>query len=301
MDRQDDSKRQVLVSAIEHPCVLNPALNLSREGVVVQKLLVDAQGQVEMDTLLAALRVPTTLVSIMLANNETGVVQAIPALAEQAHRYGALFHTDAVQAVGKIPVQFTDLGVDAMTIASHKIQGPHGVGALIVKKKVDIRPLLLGGGQEKGLRSGTENVPAIVGFGMACERAVREMQMYQQHTSALRDYLEQGLRSMGALIFSAQSMRLPNTSFFSFDNLDGETLVIALDRAGFAVASGSACSSNSHEPSHVLRAMGVTDDVARGAVRVSLSLASTQLDIDAFLGALAQVLARLRPDQVMVA
>jgi cysteine desulfurase len=203
-------------------------------------------------------------------------------------------HTDAVQALGKIKVDFTALGVHAMTVSSHKIGGPLGAGALVLNKRVDIQPLLYGGGQEKGLRSGTENIAAIVGFGAACELATQSLSDFGAHTEMLRNQLEAGLASLNAVIFGQQAKRLPNTSFFAFNNIDGETLVTALDKLGFAVASGSACSSASSEPSHVLLAMGVDADTARGAIRVSFNVDNTAVQVSEFLIALKRALQELR-------
>ena len=181
-----------------------------------------------------------------------------------------------------------------MTISSHKIGGPLGAGALVLDKRVDIKPLLYGGGQEKGLRSGTENIAAIVGFGVACEMAVNHLSQFAKHTQTLRDYLEAGLRKLNAHLFAHKANRIPNTSFFAFDNIDGETLVMALDRKGFAVASGSACSSDNGQPSHVLLAMGVDEDLARSAVRVSFGISNTIAEVQQFLNVLENELARLR-------
>jgi cysteine desulfurase len=222
------------------------------------------------------------------------VIQDIAQIAERVKRRGAYMHTDAVQALGKLPVDFAGLNVNAMSLSSHKINGPQGAGALILDKRVDIQPLIYGGGQEKGLRSGTENVAAIVGFGLACELASRELEQRTTATRAMRDQLEQGLANLGAVIFGNAAERLPNTSFFAFPDIEGETLVVALDRKGFAVASGSACSSDSTEPSHVLLAMDVEKDLARGAVRVSLGKDNTPAQIEAFLAALEGELLRLK-------
>ena len=230
----------------------------------------------------------------MLANNETGAIQNIAQLAEIAKSKGALIHTDAVQALGKIPVNFDALGVNAMTVSSHKINGPQGAGALILDKRVDIKPLLHGGGQERSLRSGTENVAAIVGFGAACALIKNEMEQRANITKLLRDTLEKNLKSLGASIFGDKATRLPNTSFFAFNQIEGETLVMALDRKGFAVASGSACSSDSTEPSHVLMAMGVAPDLARGAVRVSFGANNTSEQLNAFLAVINDEVNRLR-------
>jgi cysteine desulfurase len=215
-------------------------------------------------------------------------------MAELAKKHGAYSHTDAVQAFGKIPVDFSALNVHAMTISSHKIHGPLGAGALILDKRVDISAFMLGGGQEKGLRSGTENLAAIVGFGLASELAVKKLASNAEKTQQLRAQLELGLHRLGATIFSEQAKRLPNTSFFAFNNIEGETLVMALDRKAFAVASGSACSSDSTEPSHVLLSMAIAPDLARGAIRVSLDASNSSEQIAQFLVVLEQELIRLK-------
>ena len=285
---------QILTSAIEHPCVTRPALAMEARGWRPLNIGVDTNCQLDMHHMHNLLASPTNLVSVMLANNETGVIQNVAQAAEMAREHKAFVHTDAVQALGKIPVDFGDLGVHAMTISSHKIGGPLGAGALVLDKRVDIFPLLHGGGQEKGLRSGTENVAAIVGFGAACELVAENLRSFAQHTEMLRNYLETGLEKLQAVIFAKNSKRLPNTSFFSFENIEGETLVTALDKAGFAVASGSACSSDSTEPSHVLLAMSIDPDTARGAVRVSFGMSNTIEQVEAFLKALKQEVTRLK-------
>lgn len=284
----------IAVSAIEHPAVYRPAQYLMGRGWKVSRIAVNGAGQAELESLGEILKQKTALVSVMAANNETGVIQDIAAIAELAHRHGALMHTDAVQALGKIPLDFNALGVNAMSLSAHKIHGPQGAGALVLDKRVDIQPLLYGGGQEKGLRSGTENIAAIVGFGLACELAVHGLAERAAHVSALRDHLETGLRRLGATIFGDASLRLPNTSFFAFPNVEGETLVMAMDRKGYAIASGSACSSDSTEPSHVLMAMGVEPEFARGAVRVSLGADNTAGQVDGFLQAMDSELLRLK-------
>jgi len=285
---------QILSSAIEHPCVSRPAFAMQTLGYTSQPLAVDDQGKVDLAQLKNQLKTPTGLVSVMLANNETGVVQDIADIAQLARASGALMHTDAVQGLGKIDVNFADLNVHAMTVSSHKIHGPQGAAALILDKRVDIQPLLHGGGQERGLRSGTENVAAIVGFGLACELAANNLATYQAHTKALRDQFEQGLASLKVSIFGNQVARLSNTSFFAVNDIEGETLVMALDRQGYAVASGSACSSDSTEPSHVLLAMGIHADVARGAVRVSFSAQNTAQQVADFLATLNNEMMRLK-------
>ena len=285
---------QILTSAIEHPCVSRPALAMQTLGYTSQTIAVDSQGKVDLAQFKNQLKTPTGLVSVMLANNETGVVQHVAEIAQLARANGALMHTDAVQALGKIELNFTDLNVHAMTVSSHKIHGPQGAAALILDKRVDIQPLLEGGGQERGLRSGTENVAAIVGFGVACELAANNVASYQAHTQALRDQFEQGLAALKVSIFGNQVARLSNTSFFAVNDIEGETLVMALDRQGYAVASGSACSSDSTEPSHVLLAMGIHADVARGAVRVSFSAKNTARQVADFLAILNNEINKLK-------
>ncbi|PKO43150.1 MAG: cysteine desulfurase [Betaproteobacteria bacterium HGW-Betaproteobacteria-22] len=286
--------RQILYSAIEHPCVSRPAIAMQQLGLSSQAIAVDGNGLIDSAQLKMQLKEPTSLVSVMLANNETGVIQNVATLAEMAREAGALMHTDAVQGLGKLPLSFTDLNVHAMTVSSHKIHGPQGAAALILDKRVDIQPLLHGGGQERGLRSGTENVAAIVGFGMACELAVTNLSYFASHTHALREQFEQGLAALNVMVFGKAASRLPNTSFFAIDGIEGETLVMALDRKGFAVASGSACSSDSTEPSHVLLAMGVASDLARGAVRVSFGAHNTAEQVADLLATLKQEILRLK-------
>ena len=285
------------VSAIEHPCVLKPAEQLAKRGWILRKLAVDSEGLLDTEDFRTALALKPKLVSVMLANNETGVLQNIDDLAEQTRVVGAWFHTDAVQAVGKIPVDFRALnaaGVHAMTLSAHKLGGPKGAAALVLDKRVELEPLIAGGSHERGLRSGTENVAAIVGFGVACEQAVHRMAETAPRLSALRDRLEVGLAEMGARLFGIASQRLPNTVYFALPGLEGETLVGQLDRAGFAVASGAACSSAHPEPSHVLSTMGVTAECARCAVRISLGTANTTEQVDDFLQTLQVTVAKLR-------
>jgi cysteine desulfurase len=292
---------QILSSAVEHPCVTRSAMAMRALGHASNSIPVGSDGKVDRAEMKAQLSQATSLVSVMLANNETGVLQDVAELAKLARAHGSLMHTDAVQALGKIALNFNDLNVHAMTVSSHKLHGPQGAAALILDKRVDIQPLLHGGGQERGLRSGTENVAAIVGFGLACELASQQLADYQGHTISLRTQLEEGLAAMNATIFGAQSIRLSNTSFFAMDGIEGETLVVALDRKGYAVASGSACSSDSTEPSAVLLAMGVQEDLARGAVRVSLGQQNTAQQVSDFLQHLQQEIIRLKQLSAMAA
>lgn len=285
---------QIVISAIEHPCVARPAAALARAGWKLRRLAATAAGCTDVADVARALQEPTGIVSVMLANNETGVIQDVAAIGERARAAGAWMHTDAVQALGKIEVDFAALNVHAMTLSAHKIYGPKGVGALVLDKRIELKPLLSGGGHEQGLRSGTENVAGIVGFGAACELAAARRRELAQHLAALRDRFERGLGGLAATVFGAAATRIPNTSYCALDGIDGETLVVELDKAGFAVASGAACSSASTEPSATLLAMGVAPEVARGAVRVSVGAANTPAEIDAFLAALSATARRLR-------
>jgi cysteine desulfurase len=287
----------VAISAIEHPCVREPAKQLRRAGWTLREIAVDENCRVASADFQAALADRPALVSVMLANNETGVVQDIAALADQAKPGRAWFHADAVQAFGKRQLDFRSLnavGVHALTLSAHKLGGPKGAGALVVDKRVELQPLIAGGGHERGLRSGTENVAAIVGFGLAAELAVARLDERARQMAALRAELEIGLAAQGATIFGGAAERLPNTSYFAFAGIDGETLVGKLDRAGFAVAAGAACSSAHPEASPVLLAMGVSSSLARGAVRVSLGADNTAAQVSDFLVALNTTIAHLK-------
>ena len=285
---------QVAVSGIEHPCVAKPAQDLVRQGWKLRKFAVDSQGRVDLADAEVALREPTALVSVMLANNETGVIQPVAEIATMAQEKRAWMHTDAVQALGKIAVDFQALGVQAMSLSAHKIYGPKGIGALVVDKRLELKPIIHGGGHEGGMRSGTENVPAIVGFGAACELAARRMETVAQRTRDLRDRTEKGAAALGAEIFGCGAERISNTTYFAFPDIDGETLVIELNKAGFAVASGAACSSTSTEPSATLLAMGIRPERARCAVRVSFGAQNTASEVEDFLQALGATVSRLR-------
>lgn len=284
----------IAVSAIEHPCVREPARQLRRWGWVMREVGVDADGRIDAQQWRATLEARPSLVSVMLANNETGVLQDVARLAAEARAGGAVMHTDAVQALGKVAVDFRALGVSAMTLSAHKIGGPVGAGALILDKRVELAPLIGGGGQERGLRSGTENVAAIVGFGLAAQRAAARREAEAVRQLALRIQLEQLLNQAGARIFSVAAERLPNTVFFAFEGIDGETLVAKLDRAGFACASGSACSSANPEPSHTLLAMGVAPELARGALRVSFGPDTTSRQVSDFGLTLTRIVNELK-------
>ena len=285
------------LSAVEHPCVHRPAAQLARTGWAVETVAVDAAGRVDSGAFAALVARRPRLVSVMAANNETGVVQDIAGLATATREAGAWFHSDAAQVLGKRAVDFRALnaaGVHALTLSAHKAGGPKGAAALVLDKRVELEPLIAGGGHERGLRSGTENVAAIVGFGVAAELAAVRVAELGRRLDGLRRRLESGLLPLGAAVFGAAAERLPNTTYFALPGIDGETLVGKLDRAGFAVASGAACSSVNPEPSHVLRAMGVAPDVARGAVRVSLGAGNTEAEVDEFIKVLQATVGSLR-------
>ncbi len=282
---------RIAVSAIEHPSVSKAAASIP--GWSLRRIAVDSRGKIDFEDLDSALSEPVSMISVMLANNETGIIQDIAKIAARAKSAGARVHTDAVQAFGKIPVDFAALGIHAMTLSAHKLGGPKGVGALILDKRLSISPLIDGGGQEFGLRSGTENVAGIVGFGAAARLAAMRMQSEQAALLTLRHRIEEELRASGAVLFSGGPGCLPNTVYFSFPGIDGGTLVVELDRKGHAVASGSACASGATEPSEVLLAMGVQPDIARGAVRVSLGKGCDPESVESFLAALRSVTSRL--------
>lgn len=288
----------LFISAIEHPCVLKPAQALSRRSCdawAMHQLAVNPSGQADLDAAGKAMNEHKPgLVSVMLANNETGVIQDVAGIAGLARSHGATVHTDAVQGLGKIPVDFAALKVHAMTLSAHKVYGPKGAAALIVDKRLLLKPLIYGGGHENGLRSGTENVPAIAGFGAACELAQTRMAETARHVSRLRDQLEQGLIRMGAVIFGAGAARIPNTCYFALPDIEGDTLVVKLDKAGFAVAAGAACSSVNPGQSHVLSAMQVDPMLARCAVRVSLGGSNTPQQVDDFLRVTQRIVTELK-------
>jgi cysteine desulfurase len=273
---------QLAVSAIEHPSVLATASHLRPDDL--QQLTVDNNGVIKQDAVNLAMDKQVQCVSMMLANNETGVIQPIADYAAQLKARGIKVHTDAVQALGKIPVDFNALNVDLMSLSSHKIYGAKGCGALIVDRNTTLKPLLHGGGQEHNLRSGTENVAAIVAFGKAAELAKQEMTERNDYLLKLRTLLEQQLATTPNLtIFAQHAPRLPNTVMFGIAGVDGEMLVMQMDQKNIAVASGSACSSGGSLPSHVLLAMGVSAEQAKTAVRVSLGMGNTEAELDSFL------------------
>jgi len=286
---------RLLVGSMEHSAVLGPAAALAQRGWTVEHVPASADGRYDLEALQALLRRgPVRLVSAMLANNETGAIQAVSRIAALAHEAGALMHCDAVQAAGRIPLDLAALGADLMTLSAHKLNGPRGVGALVFNRRVALMPLVDGGGQEQDLRGGTENLAGIVGFGRAAELAKAELVERAAHTRALRQRLETGIVALpGLKIFAAGVERLPNTSQFGVAGLDGEWLVMELDKRGVAVSSGSACHSGSGEPSHVLMAMGLDAATAKGSLRVSFGAGNTAQDADAVIAALKDIVSTL--------
>jgi cysteine desulfurase len=280
----------IVTTAVEHPAVLQACAQLDRVTVVP----VDGRGLVDPDAVRRAMRPGIKLVSVMHVNNELGVIQPIEEIAEIAHEAGALFHSDGVQAPGKIPVNMR--GIDLYSISAHKIYGPKGVGALFVRKGTPLRPLLHGGPHEHKMRAGTENVAGAAGFGRAAQWVMEEGEKEAARLRALRDRLEQGLaeRIPGVHINGAGAPRVGNTSNVRFDGIDSEPLLIGLDLRGFAVSSGSACSSGATEPSHVLQAMGLTKEQARSSVRFSLGRSNDEAQVDALIDAVAKVVGHLR-------
>jgi cysteine desulfurase len=293
---EPSGRKHLVTSAIEHEGVLNTVKALSRRGWRVTIVPVDATGIVSPDRLRDAVADDTALVSVMHANNEIGTIQPVAELAAIAHERGALFHTDAVQSAGKIAVDVKLLGVDLLTIAGHKFYGPKGTGALWLKRGVRLVSPITGGKQERSRRAGTENVPALVGFGAAAAIAAKKFVTEGPRLAALRDRLEAGLLSTiaGTERNGAAAPRVPNTTNISIDRVEAESLLIGLDLAGIAVSSGSACSSGTLEPSHVLKAMGLPHARTLGSIRFSLGSANTDADIDRVLEALPPIVEKLR-------
>ena len=289
-------KRHIITTRVEHPAVLNLVKRLEREGYEATYLGVDEMGRLDLDEYRDAIRPDTAIVSIMYANNETGVVYPIQKIAEIAKERGVLVHTDAVQALGKIPFNLKELPVDFLAVSGHKVHAPKGVGALFVRKGVGFRPFMMGGHQEHGRRAGTENTASIVGLGKACEIAMANIGRENSVGKALRDRLEQGLLSAvpNARVNGTRESRLPNTANISFQFVEGEAILLMMDAFGICASSGSACTSGSLEPSHVLRAMGVPFTFAHGSIRFSLSRFNTDAEVDLVLKELPPIIARLR-------
>src|SRR5687767_732635 len=290
------SRRHVISTTIEHEAVLNTLKTLGKRGWKVTLLPVDSTGIVTTDSLRAAIGSDTALVTIMHANNEIGTVQPIAALAAIAHEHGAIFHTDAVQSVGKVPVNVRTLGVDLLSLSAHKFYGAKGAGVLWIKRGTRVAAILTGGKHERNRRAGTENVPAIAGLGTAAQLAMKKMTAEATRLAGLRDRLEAGVleRVRGTAVNGARDPRVPNTTNISFENIEAESLLIALDLEGIAVSTGSACSSGTLEPSHVLKAMGLPTHRTQNSIRISLGAGNTEAHVDEFLDKLPRVVEKLR-------
>jgi len=296
---EKNAASRIAISAIEHMSLLEPAQHLPLKVDIVP---VNESGCINLQAVEQVMTEQTSLISVMSANNETGVIQNLSPLIDFARERDCFFHTDASQAAGKIPLNFVESGLHAMTLSAHKLYGPLGAGALVIDKRLPISKLQFGGSQEKNLRAGTENVPAIVGFGKAAELAKSDLLPRSVHVRTLRDVLENGLREItGVTIFAETAERLPNTVQFGVEGFDGETLLMQLDKKAIAVSSGSACTSGKTEPSHVLKAMQVPDALALSAIRVSFGKTNTMSDVEVLLAALHDIIEINRHSTVMMA
>jgi cysteine desulfurase len=290
------SRCHIVTSVLEHPAVLKTCETLESEDCAVTYVECDGSGLVRMDQLEKAMSSETVLVSIMLANNETGVIQPIKRISALTSKMGITLHTDAVQGVGKIDVDVDDLGVDLLSISAHKFYGPKGIGALYVRRGTEIEPVYTGGSHERGLRPGTENIPGIIGFGEACRISRERLPKEMKFIGDLRDRLERGIsETVDDVIFVGRTApRAPNTCSVVIPRIEGEAVTLNLSMLGFAVSSGSACSSGRQEASYVLTAIGLDPAVAQGGLRISLGIENSAIEVDAFVEALAGVVARLR-------
>jgi cysteine desulfurase len=289
-------KRHILTSRVEHPAIKSLCAHLSRQGYRITELPVDKDGLLDMNQFERSLTPDTAVVSLMWANNETGALFPVEKAAELAHERGVLFHTDAVQAVGKIPINMKTNVIDMLSISGHKLHAPKGIGVLYVRKGTKFSPFLIGGHQEKERRGGTENTPSIIGLGKACELAARNMETENTTVKKLRDKLETELlaRIPNSRVNGTRLYRLPNTMNISFEFVEGEAILLLMDEFGICASSGSACTSGSLQPSHVLRAMGVPFTMAHGSIRFSLSIYNTEEEINFVVEKLPSIIEKLR-------
>ncbi len=290
------NRRKVITTRVEHPAVLSVCRDLENQGYIVVELAVDKKGRLNLSELESHLDDNTALVTIMFANNETGTVFPVERIADMVKAKGIVFHTDAVQAVGKIPINLSKSSIDLLSLSGHKLHAPKGVGILYVRKGTRLAPFMLGGHQEGGRRAGTENVPGIIGLGKACELAMKNFDQENKKVKSLRDKLEKGILAEcpDCMVNGDTESRLPNTSNISFELIEGEAILLMLDRFGICASSGSACTSGSLEPSHVLRAMGVPFTAAHGSIRFSLSRYNTEEEVDFTIEKIPPIIARLR-------
>lgn len=294
--RANPHKRHIVTSRVEHPAVYNLCKYLAQNGYHVTELGVDSAGMLNLNELADAVREDTAIVSIMYANNETGVIFPIEEIGSIVKQKGSILHTDAVQAVGKIPLNLSKSTIDLLTLSGHKLHAPKGVGALFVRKGITFTPFIIGGHQEKNRRGGTENAPSIIGLGKACDLAGKYMGEEQIHVKQMRDKLENELlkKAPDVRVNGHKTLRLPNTTNLSFEFVEGEAILLLLNEKGICASSGSACTSGSLEPSHVLRAMGVPFTAVHGSVRLSLSRYNTIEEVDYIIEYLPPIIRRLR-------
>jgi cysteine desulfurase len=289
-------RKEIITTVVEHPAILTLCENLEKEGYTVHRLKVDAKGRLDLEEYKKLLSDKVAIVSVMWANNETGTFFPVVEMAELAHAAGVMFHTDAVQAVGKIPMDLKNTKIDMLSLSGHKLHAPKGIGVLYLRRGVRFRPLLRGGHQERGRRAGTENSTSIVALGMAAEMAMQNMEHENTVVKAMRDRLEAGILAQvpNAFVTGNPDDRLPNTANIAFEYIEGEGILLLLNKAGIAASSGSACTSGSLEPSHVMRAMGIPYTAAHGTVRFSLSRYNTMAEIERVIEVVPPIVAQLR-------
>ncbi|MGD0078134.1 MAG: cysteine desulfurase NifS [Sedimentisphaerales bacterium] len=289
-------KRKIITTRVEHPAVLSVCRELENQGYTLVELAVDKYGRLDLAELENQLDDETAIVTIMFANNETGVIFPVEKIAEMVTSKGIVFHTDAVQAVGKFPINLSKSGIDLLSLSGHKLHAPKGVGVLFVRKGTRLAPFMLGGHQEGGRRAGTENVPGIIGLGKACELAMQNFDQENKKVRTLRDKLEKKIleKCPDCMVNGDTENRLPNTTNISFEFIEGESILLMLDKFGICASSGSACTSGSLEPSHVLRAMGIPYTAAHGSIRFSLSRYNTEEEVDFTVEKLPPIISRLR-------
>jgi len=289
-------RKEIITTVVEHPAILTLCDFLEKDGYTVHKLEVDAIGRLDLAKYQSLLSDQVAIVSIMWANNETGTLFPVLEMADMAYKAGVMFHTDAVQAVGKIPVDLQSSKIDMLSISGHKLHAPKGIGVLYLRRGTRFRPLLRGGHQERGRRAGTENAAAIVALGEAAKMAMQFMEHENTYVKGLRDKLEEGILAAvpNSFVTGDPDNRLPNTSNIAFEYIEGEAILMLLNKEGIAASSGSACTSGSLEPSHVMRAMGIPYTAAHGSVRFSFSRYNTEIEVDAVIAAVPKIMAKLR-------
>ncbi|WP_428034954.1 cysteine desulfurase NifS [Amphritea sp.] len=289
-------RKEIITTVVEHPAVLTLCEYLETEGYTVHKLEVDSKGRLDLDKYASLLSDKVAVVSVMWANNESGTIFPVEKMADMAHEAGVMFHTDAVQAVGKLPINLQESNIHMLSLSGHKLHAPKGIGVLYLKRGTRFRPLLRGGHQERGRRAGTENAAAIVGLGKACELAMQHMAFENTTVKAMRDRLEEGILAAVPYSFATGDVdnRLPNTASIAFEYIEGEAILLLMNKVGIAASSGSACTSGSLEPSHVMRAMGIPYTAAHGTVRFSFSRYNTMEEVERVIAEVPEIVAKLR-------